>query len=405
MCVKVKFKELNSGYEGAKRVSRFSKKTHSKMIIAAVLVVLFLTVFILSDFGIIPLTAVTARAKAFVSHDSDNFPIVTNSDSTLNIKVLDDKILVLTTENFSVYSSHGKLSLSQPHNFADPAVSVNGSKAVVFDRSGTGFMLIDKSGVAYVGEAKDDIISAEYGKSGNYALVTRGSGATSVLTVYTKRNIVDFQWDCAYEHITSVALSDNGKFCGASLLGAENGEIYTTVKYFGFDYSEILNSQKFIGASPFSVEFTSNNILTLYSDTGIYEILKKDEKCNIVSEYHSFEFNSYDVNKKGNYALSLSNYGSTDENSIKVYNGRGKEKAEIIVDKPVSRIALSDKYVFALTDNCILVYNLNGMKLSEINVVGEAENIYPTDEFVFVSSLDKISRIYSFGNKELKIAK
>ncbi|MGN0526420.1 MAG: DUF5711 family protein [Acutalibacteraceae bacterium] len=403
--MKIKFKELNSGYEGTKRVSRFSKKTHSKMIIAGVLVVLFLVVFILSNFGIIPLSAVTAKVKTFVSHDNGNFPIVINSDSTLNIKNLDDRILILTTENFSVYSSHGKLSWSQPHSFSEPAVSVNGDKAVVFDRGGTGFMLINKSGVAYVGEADNDIICAEYGKSGNYALVTRGDSATSVLTVYTKRNKVDFQWNCAYEHITSVALSGNGKFCGVSVLGAENGEIYTTVKYFGFDYSEALNSQKFIGATPFSVEFTANNILTLYSDTGIYEILKKDEKSNIVNEYHSFEFNSYDVNNKGYYALSLSNYGSTDENSVKVYNGSGKEKAEIVLDKTVVRLALSDKYVFALTDNSVLVYNFSGMKLSEINIVGEAENFYPTDEFIFVGSLDKISRIYSFGNKELKIVK
>ena len=44
--MKVKFTELNSGFTGYGRVSRFSEKTRSKMIIAGVLVAVFFFVYI-----------------------------------------------------------------------------------------------------------------------------------------------------------------------------------------------------------------------------------------------------------------------------------------------------------------------------------------------------------------------
>ena len=80
------------------------------------------------------------------------------------------------------------------------------------------------------------IITAEYGKNGNYAFSLRGDKSTSVLAVFDKQGEVRFQWNCAYEHIASITLSDDGKFAGVATLNAENGAIYSTVHFFGFEY-------------------------------------------------------------------------------------------------------------------------------------------------------------------------
>ncbi len=402
--MKVKLTELNSGFTGYSRVSRFSDKTRSKMIIAGVLVAVFFFVYILSSVGIIPFDAIAARASSFVLQDGDNFPISVNTDSTVNTVILGDSVLVLTTENFSVYSKSGKLNYTQPHNYSSPAVSVNGEKAVIFDRGYKAYVLINEKKVVYTGEAPNAIICAEYGESGNYAIGTRGEESTSKLTVYSATNKVVFQWNCAYEHIVSIALASNGKFAGAAVVGADNGEIFTNVEYFGFDYQEPLNSQKINGAAAFDLEFTATNTLTLFSDTGVYVITKKGESFETASQYYSSEFNSFDCSEEGKYIVALAKYGSANNYVISIYSPKGKEKAQISVAHPLKDVIMSDKYIFALAENSILVYNLNGREISEIGIKGDAKSILATDKYIYINSLDKISRCYSYGDSTVELS-
>jgi len=402
--LKVKLTELNSGFTGYGRVSRFSQKTKSKIIIAGVLVGVFVFVYILSSVGIIPFDALSSRFSSFVLQDSDNFPMIVNTDSTINTSIIGDNIFILTTENFSVYSQSGKLVYSQPHSFSSPAVSVNGDKAVVFDRGYKSYMLINEKKVVYTSEASNPIICAEYGESGNYALGTYGDDSTSKLTVYSATNKVKFQWNCAYEHIVSIALAPNGKFAGVAVLGAENGEIFTTVKYFGFDYQEPINSQTIFGASAFDLKFTTVNTLTLFSDTGVYKITKKGETFETVKEYYSSEFNSFDCADNGKYIVALAKYGSANDFAVSVYSQNGQEKATISIDKEIKSLIMSDKYIFALAENTIMVYNLNGREISRIEIKGDARTILSTDKYLYIYSLDKLSRCYSYGDSTIELS-
>lgn len=402
--MKVKLTELNSGFTGYSRISRFSRKTQSKMIIAGILVAVFVFVYILSSVGIIPFDALSARFSSFVLQDSDNFPMAVNTDSTINKAIIGDNILILTTENFSVYSQSGKLIYTQPHSFSSPAISINGDKGVVFDRGYKSYMLINEKKVVYTGEASNPLICAEYGESGNYALGTYGEDSTSKLTVYSAINKISFQWNCAYEHIVSIALAPNGKFAGVAVVGAENGEIFTCVKYFGFDYQEPINSQTILGATPFDLIFSSVNTLTLFSDTGVYKITKKSETYETVTQFYSSEFNAFDCADNGKYIVSLAKYGSANDFEVSVYSSNGKKKANISIDCAIKSVTMSDKYIFALAENTIIVYNLNGREISRIDVKGDARSILSTDKYIYIYSLDKLTRCYSYGDSIIELS-
>jgi len=403
MCVKVKFTELNSGFTGCNKVSRFSEKNRSKMIIAGILVAVFVFVYILSSVGIIPFDALSARLTSFVSQDGENFPLRVSSDSTINTQIIGESIIILTTENFTVYSHSGKQRYSQPHNYSSPAVSVNGDRAVVFDRGKNSYMLVNEKKVLHTGDAPGDIICAEYGAGGNYAFGVRGDNSTSTLVVYSATNKVVFQWNCAYEYISSIALSENCKFAGVAALGAKDGEVFTDVNYFGFDYQEPINTQTLSATTALDIEFTTVNTLTVFSDTGVYSINKKAEEPITVCEYYSSEFNSFDYSQNGKYIVALARYGSANNFLITVYSPKGKEKSVIETDCQLKSVTMSDKYIFALAENSIMVYNLNGMKITQIDVKGDAKSLIPTDKYLFINSLDKISRCYSFGNSTLEL--
>lgn len=403
--MKIKFTELNSGYRGEKRISRLSQENRSKAIIALTLVCAFLFVFLLSTIGIIPLDAVFLRAKVGVTGNDQRFPLVISTDSTLDMEIIGESIILLTTENVAVYSPNGRMTYSQPHVFAKPAISVDDDRAVIFDRSGKGFMLVNEDEVVYEGYADNTIITAEYGEKGFYALGTKSDGATSSFTVYNKRNDVVFQWNCAYEYVVSIALSDNGRYAGVAVLGAENGEIFTTIQYFGLEYKEPLNTQKIVGASPFELEFTGYNRLALLTDSGAYIIERKADKYKKVIDYYSTEFNSCDMSTEGNFIVSLAKYGSKNDFRINLFKPNGKLKKEISVSDEIITTCISDKYIFVLSEENIRVYSYGGREVSKIDLKGEAYTIFSTDDFIFISSLDKITRCFSFGDDAIELSK
>ena len=379
------------------------ERVNKKTIIVFTLVIAFLFTYLLNSIGIIPIDALLVRAKTSISGNSERFPIAVDTESTLVINNLGDNIIILTTENVMVFSSNGKQLINQPHVYAKPGISLNGERAVVFDRGGKGFMLINKDEIVYEGTAEKTILSAEYGDDGNYALGTKGTGATSTLTVYNKKHKVEFQWNCAHEYIASIALSDNGRYAGVAVIGAENGEAFTTVHYFGFDYKDTLNTQKISGVAPLNMEFTKFNELTLISDKGVFLINRKADKYEILSTYYSSEFNSCDFAENNKYVVALAKYGSENVFELNVFSKSGKVTTTISADFEIKSVCMSDKYIFALGTNKIMVYNLRGKNVSEITFKGEAYALIPTDDFIFIYSLDKINRCYSYGDETIEL--
>ncbi len=379
------------------------ERVNKKTIIALTLVIAFVFTYLLNSIGVIPIDALLVRAKTSISGNSERFPIAVDTESTLAIDNLGDSIFILTTENVMVFSPNGKQLINQPHVYAKPGISLNGERAVVFDRGGKGFMLIDKDEIVYEGTAEKTILSAEYGKDGNYALGTKGSGATSTLTVYNKKHKVEFQWNCAHEYISFIALSDSGRYAGVAVIGAENGEVFTTIHYFGFDYKETLNTQKISGVAPLNMEFTTFNELTLISDRGVFLINRKADKYETVSAYYSSEFNSCDFAQNNKYVVTLAKYGSENVFEMDVFSKSGKVITTISADFEIESVCMSDKYIFALGTNKIMVYNLRGKNVSEITFKGEAYSLIPTDDFIFIYSLDKINRCFSYGDTAIEI--
>lgn len=401
--MKLKLKELNTGYALEKRVSKLSPKQRAISIIALTLVGVFLITFLFSAVEILPFDAISARVSTGLFGGGKNYPVAIESDAVINMDIIGENVIVLTEKNFIVYDSNGNVVFTEKHTFSRPAISINEKKGVVFDRNGTGYILITDKGKVSSGNTAGVIISAEYGKNGNYAFAIRGDKSTSVLAVFDKSGEVRFQWNCAFEHIAAITLSDDGKFAGVATLNAENGAIYTTVHFFGFEYSSALNTQKFLDVTALDLKFTSASALTLFGNTGIYQIKKNGDDFTEVTKYFSTEFVSVDSNSKGKYAVCLAKYGSANVFEISVYSAYGKLKKTIELDYKVISMTMSDKYIFALAENSIMVYNLNGRNVGCIEISGKLYGVYSTDKYCYVHSLGNLSRCYSFGKDVLEL--
>ncbi len=401
--MKIRLKELNTGYALEKRVSKLSPKQRAISIIALTLVAVFFITFLFSAIGILPFDAISARISSSLFGGGKNYPVAVESDAVINMGIIGDNVLLLTDKNIVVYDPNGNVVFTEKHTFSRPAFTINENKGVVFDRNGTGYILITEKGKVSSGNTAGVIITAEYGSNGNYGFAIRGDKSTSVLAVFDKTGEVRFQWNCAFEHIAAITLSDDGKFAGVATLNAENGAIYTVVHFFGFEYSSALNTQKIVDVTALGLEFTSGSTLTLFGDKGIYQIKKNGDELNEVTKYFSSEFVSVDSNKKGNYVVCLAKFGSANVYEISVYSAYGKLKETISLDYNVQSMVMSEKYIFALAENSIMVYNLKGRKVGAIEIKGKLYGVYPTDKYCYVHSLGNVSRCYSFGDSVLEL--
>ena len=401
--MKIKLKELNTGYALEKRVSKLSPKQRAISIIALTLVGVFLVTFLFSAIGILPFDAIAARVSTTLFGGGKNYPVAVESDTVINMGIIGDNVLLLTDKNVVVYDSNGNIVFTEKHTFSRPAFTINENKGVVFDRNGTGYILITEKGKVSSGNTAGVIITAEYGSSGNYGFAIRGDKSTSVLAVFDKSGEVRFQWNCAFEHIAAITLSEDGKFAGVATLNAENGAIYTVVHFFGFEYSSALNTQKVPDVTALGLKFTSGSTLTLFGDKGIYQIKKNGDELEEVTKYFASEFVAIDTNNKGNYAVCLAKFGSANVYEISVYSAYGKLKKTISLDYNVQSMTMSEKYIFALAENSIMVYNLKGRKVGTIEIKGKLYGVYPTDKYCYVHSLGSVSKCYSFGNSVLEL--
>ena len=400
----MKFNFNTNVFSGLKeKVDSLSKKQKSVAIIAFTLVVVFIVTFVFSCFGIVSLQAIGVRIVSSVNSSSKNFPVSVDTNKVINTGSLGDGFLVLTDKEIFVYSSSGKLKYQDVHNFTRPSFSVSGKNGVIFDRGSDSYMLINTEKVIATGNAPGTVITAECSKNGYCAFSTYGNDCTSVLSVYDKSSRLVFQWNCTYEYITALALSDNGKFCGAALINSENGDIYSKVQYFGIDYKKPLNSATVPGTVPLDLAFTKSDTLTLFGDNGIYNIDRHSEEAECVTEYFSPELNSVSVNSDNEYLAALAKYASTNVFEINLFSPSGKLKRVITVNEPVKSVNMSDKYIFALAENKIMVYNYRGKMISEIELNGSVYNILPNDKYIYIYSLDRVSRAFSFGNTTVDI--
>lgn len=395
---KLKLTEINSGYEVVKKEKPTAKKK-ALIIICVALILAFSVTFIASLTGVLPLGAFFTR----IFGSPENYFVSLDTDSVVNIKNMGDGLLLLTDKSASYYGEDGKEKYNAVHSFTKPAMSVNGKRAVVFDRSGKGFMLLNERKQVFSGEADGVVVAADYLSNGVYALSTRGESSTGTLTVYNRNSDVIFKWNCAYENITSVALSENGKFIAVSLFGVKNGDYYTTVKIFGVDYNEALSSATLEGAAPLGISFPSSDNVMIFTNTGVYSLKKNSTEFTVLDEYYSPEFNSFDVSLNGDSLLAMADHGSTDSFTIKLYSKKGSLKTEISVKEEITAVSLSNKYIFALAENEILVYNLKGKQVGCVTVNGKLYSIYPADKYIYIYSLDKITKTYSYGDSTVSL--
>lgn len=383
---------------GKKRKFKFKlRKSHIIALRVALVVLVILVLFFMAaeTLGLASVSKINDNVRSFFTSltPGEGYPYKINSSSVRQMDVLNGNIFVLTNGETMSLDSTAKVVKNASHTYSTPVMSVNNGKAIVFNRDDNRYRVENRTETLYTGETAttEKIITCAIGKSGNIAIATTCDSAVSKLSVLNnnyKKEV--YAWKCASDSIIAVSLSDNGKYAAVAVIGARDGEIFSKIYIFDFEYQDPVSTFEYPGTAIIDLNFVTNNKVVAIGDNLISFIDDLDEKED--KSYESNTLSNYCFAEDGTTVLVLSEYGSTNSQILTSYTKSFGVAFEEKLTSSVKSIHAANSRVSVLLDGEVLVYKGNGKLYKDYVTESNAISVFNIGKNTYVYSMGKISK-------------
>lgn len=374
------------------------KNAKTIKLLAVVFVVLLLVVIAAAQFGGVTFATISDSIRTSLAGigSGEGYPYSVNGVEINDATITNSDLVLVYDDAVKVLDSTAKELSNLTHKYDHPVMSSNSGRILLYDEGGKGFRVQSKTRVLYEKELEHIIYTGAMGKNGSVALATSASGAESMLTVYDNKEEEVFVWKCAKEHIVSCDVSDNGKHFVVSVMGVDNGSVYSKVYLFDKRKQEPEATFEYKDTAISSVQFLSNETVFVMGNN-VCQIIKGDELKENIDVSVNTPSRLY-ISDNNTAVLVLSKYSSTTKKIIKVYNKSGTELFTQEIDGLVKSVSTDGKYISVLTDDNVQIFNTKGEMVGSADVNTDAEKVVVSSRNTYVYSLDKIEKYSSVGD-------
>lgn len=407
----VKIVEERKRQPSKKRVSAKKKKlkltvsaknAKTMKLLAIILVILLLIILAAGQFGGVTFSTIGDQIRTMVAGfgSGDGYPYRMNGIEITDAGVTNSDLMLVYDDTVKVLDSTAKELSNLNHDYDHPVLRSNSGRALIYDEGDKSFRVQSKTKVLYEKELQYMILTGSMGKDGTVVIGSRANDAQSMLTVYNTKAEEVFVWKCAKENIISCDVSDNGKYFAVSVLGVNNGSVYSRVHVFNKNDNTPKATFEYADSAISSVQFLSNETLFVFGNN-ICEVIKGDKVKEKIDVSVNTPYKLY-ISDNNTAILVLSKYASTTQKIIKVYNKSGSELFTQEINGLVKSVSTDGKYTGVLTDEQVQIYNnRNGKLCGSADVNTDAEKVMISGRDTYVYSVDKIEKYSSVNdNKE-----
>ena len=407
----VKIVEERKRQPSKKRVSAKKKKlkltvsaknAKTMKLLAIILVILLLIILAAGQFGGVTFSTIGDQIRTMVAGfgSGDGYPYRMNGIEITDAGVTNSDLMLVYDDTVKVLDSTAKELSNLNHDYDHPVLRSNSGRALIYDEGDKSFRVQSKTKVLYEKELQYMILTGSMGKDGTVAISSRANDAQSMLTVYNTKAEEVFVWKCAKENIISCDVSDNGKYFAVSVLGVNNGSVYSRVHVFNKNDNTPKATFEYADSAISSVQFLSNETLFVFGNN-ICEVIKGDKVKEKIDVSVNTPYKLY-ISDNNTAILVLSKYASTTQKIIKVYNKSGSELFTQEINGLIKSVSTDGKYTGVLTDEQVQIYNnRNGKLCGSADVNTDAEKVMISGRDTYVYSVDKIEKYSSVNdNKE-----
>lgn len=379
-----------------RRRRKLNKRQVLILRIAATLFVILLLLFMAAEtLGIASVYQINDNIRTFFTSLSpgSGFPHKVNSSSIRQMTVLNGNIFMLTDSGTISLDTTAKQIKETQHTYSNPVMNVKGNKAIVYNRNDNRYRVENRTETLFEGKTPESekIITCAIGKKGNIAIATLADAATSKLTVLGNTyKTKTFVWNCAHDSILAVDLSDDAKYAAVAVIGSRDGEIYSKVYIFDFDYKEPLSTFEYPGTAIIDIRFVSNDNVVAIGDNKISFIknLKKAEN----KDYGTDTLSAYTFSDRGQTVLVLSKHGSTNSELLTCYTPNFGVAFEEKYTSGVKALYAAERRIAVLLDDKAVVYKDNGTKFKEFPATSTSISLFNLGKNTYIYSIGKIEK-------------
>ncbi len=370
------------------------KLAKAVIVILAVLILLFVAA---NRFGNITFSSIGDYFTGVLSgaKQGDGYPYYFESTTADDVKKINSDLLVLTSDStFVLDATARKLSVLQ-HSYSAPIIDSCNGRAIMYDVGGFFYRVQSKTKVLYETQTEQKILTACVGRDGTVAVSTRGESSASQLTVHNSNQKEVFRWDCAKENIISIDVSDNGKRAAVSVVGADNGELYSRVILFDFKYKEPIYDINFGSQIVSSVEFVAGYKLLASGENVMCFIDKKGNRQDIDVSLNNLSRISTGENNVT--AAVFSKYGSSSAKILRVYNNDGKEMFSTDINTAIRDVSCEGRYISVLCDHQLINYNKNGKLVGNCEISSDGISCFTDGNNIYILTTSSINCFKTWG--------
>ncbi len=352
-------KDYNESYKESFRVvsgSRLKtlKKRFVSLCVVAAIILSVLLIQLLTPTGI-----VESLQNSFSTIGKAQLPETVYSQNSEQFVRYNDAVVTLNNSYFEIYSKKGKLIQAVSHGMSNPVLELSESRFLLYDRSRYSISIFNYSSQLYQTSFEHNIISADIGRNGSYAVVTDSGMYMNSVYVYNKNNKLVYNWNSAGSYITDVAISNNGKTIAVALVTAKGG-VYSSSVYV-LDFSSASPKIRYDFDYLVSAVSVVNNKYILANGTEHAMLLGLKSSSMLEITQSAVRFYSSSAN--GTTIVCHGRSNNERENTISVISKKGEIIASIKADYVVSSVSIGDKNIAVLSDKTVILYNLDGNEI------------------------------------------
>ncbi len=253
----------------------YKKKRKQRRLIfklIAVLVVFIAIIAIAANFSSIvePLRGIASKIETKTS-DEVGFPIKLSGSASYSFDSFGDNFSLLTDTYLYTYAMNGGQNFALRHGYTNPVQCTNSKRVLLYDKDYGSFSLYNKTKLLYSEKVEEKIVFASLGGNDTAAVVTNSDRYSNIIYIYDGRGEWKYTRKYIDENVMNVQFSSEERYIYVTVMGVENGEIYTAVyKYDTTNETDAIWSYKLLKSSvPIKMYVKNGRVCVLYNDYAI----------------------------------------------------------------------------------------------------------------------------------------
>ena len=291
---------------------------------------------------------------------AESFALDGDSDSLF--AMVGGDLLVCSPNSLQFYSPSGQLYGNETISMENPAVSVSGGTALVYDVGGRELLVYAEQEEAFsLTQAEgQEILSASLNRNGWLAVVHQASGFKGAVTVYDSSYTTPLiQFSLSSSFIMDAVVSPDNRSVALLTIGLTGGVFEGRVECYALDRTEEET------APDWSCPVGGDAVLTLrWDDSGIWapgesslSVVDADGTLSGSYDYGGRYLKAYSLEGDGTAALLLGKYRAGSTAELVVVDADGAPRASLAVSEQILSLSAAGRYVSVLTADRLDVYN------------------------------------------------